>query len=40
MKKVGCPVINVSDKAIEETAGIIIDIMKENGLKVYKDNDR
>lgn len=40
MRKVGCPVINVSDKAIEETAGIIIDIMKENGLKVYKDNDR
>ena len=40
MKKVGCPVINVSDKAIEETAGIIIDIMKENGLKVYKENDR
>ena len=40
MKKVGCPVINVSDKAIEETAGIIIDIMKENGIKVYKDNDR
>ena len=40
MKKVGCPVINVSNKAIEETAGIIIDIMKENGLKVYKDNDR
>ena len=40
VKKVGCPVINVSNKAIEETAGIIIDIMKENGLKVYKDNDR
>ena len=40
MKKVGCPVINVSDKAIEETAGIIIDIKKENGLKVYKDKDR
>ena len=29
MKKIECPVIDVSDKAIEETAGIIIDIMKE-----------
>ncbi len=38
MKKVGCPVINVSNKAIEETAGIILDIMKENGLKIYKDS--
>ncbi|MGL6106606.1 pyruvate, water dikinase regulatory protein [Romboutsia sp.] len=36
MKKVGCPVIDVSNKAIEETAGIILDIMKENGLKIYK----
>jgi hypothetical protein len=40
MKKVGCPVIDVSSKAIEETAGIILDIMKENGLKVYKDGDK
>lgn len=40
MKKVGCPVIDVSNKAIEETAGIILDIMKENGLKIYKDNDK
>lgn len=38
MKKAGCPVIDVSNKAIEETAGIILDIMKENGLKIYKDN--
>ena len=30
MKKAGCPVIDVSNKAIEETAGIILDIMKEN----------
>lgn len=37
MKKIGCPVINVSNKAIEETAGIILDIMKENGLKIYKE---
>ncbi|WP_250674180.1 pyruvate, water dikinase regulatory protein [Paraclostridium ghonii] len=40
MKKVGCPVIDVSSKAIEETAGIIMDIMKENGLKVFRDNDK
>lgn len=37
MKKLSCPVINVSNKAIEETAGIILDIMKENGLKIYKE---
>lgn len=37
MKKVGCPVIDVSSKAIEETAGIVMDIMKENGITVYKD---
>ncbi|MGL5346497.1 MAG: pyruvate, water dikinase regulatory protein [Peptostreptococcaceae bacterium] len=40
MKRVGCPVIDVSNKAIEETAGIIMDIMKENGLSIYKDSDR
>ncbi|MBC6002335.1 Putative phosphotransferase yqfL [uncultured Clostridium sp.] len=40
MKKVGCPVIDVSNKAIEETAGIIMDIMKENGLKIFKDSDK
>ena len=33
-KRLGCPVINVANKAIEETAGIIIDIMKENGLNI------
>ncbi|MCT4585258.1 MAG: kinase/pyrophosphorylase [Peptostreptococcaceae bacterium] len=36
MRKIGCPIIDVSDKAIEETAGIIIDILKMNGIKVYK----
>ena len=40
MKKVGCPVIDVSNKAIEETAGIIFDIMKENGLNIYKEHDK
>ena len=33
MKKLSCPVINVANKAIGETAGLILDIMKENGLK-------
>ena len=39
MKKIGCPVINVSDKAIEETASDILDIMKEKGIhkKTHKD---
>lgn len=30
MDKIGCKTIDVSNKAVEETAGIIIDIMKEN----------
>ena len=29
MKRVGCPVINVSNKAIEETASLILDILKK-----------
>lgn len=37
MKTLKCPVINVSNKAIEETGGIIIDILKENGVAVEKD---
>ncbi len=28
MKRVGCPIINVSNKAIEETASLIIDVLK------------
>lgn len=40
MKKVGCPVIDVSSKAIEETAGIIMDIINENGLKIFRGNDK
>ena len=40
MKQVGCPVINVSNKAIEETAGIILDIIKENNLNIYRDGDK
>ncbi len=38
-KRLGCPVINVANKAIEETAGIILDIMKENGLNIFKDGE-
>jgi len=30
----GCPVIDVHNKAIEETAEIIIGIMRERGLEV------
>ncbi|NEX80186.1 kinase/pyrophosphorylase [Bacillus thermocopriae] len=29
MKRVGCPVIDVSNKAVEETAGIIMDMLKK-----------
>jgi hypothetical protein len=28
MKWVGCPIINVSNKAVEETAGLITDVLK------------
>ncbi|UOF88932.1 kinase/pyrophosphorylase [Fodinisporobacter ferrooxydans] len=31
MKRLGCPVINVSNKAVEETASIILDLMKRGG---------
>ena len=34
MKKIGCPVIDVSNKAVEETAEIIISYMKKNRLKL------
>lgn len=33
MKRLGCPVIDVSTKAIEESAGIILEIFKEMGHK-------
>jgi [pyruvate, water dikinase]-phosphate phosphotransferase / [pyruvate, water dikinase] kinase len=29
MKRVGCPVINVSNKAVEETASLILDLLKK-----------
>lgn len=37
MKRIGCPIIDVSNKAIEETAEIIISLLKKNGVKVVKD---
>lgn len=33
MKRIGCPVINVSNKAIEETSEIIISLLSKNGIK-------
>lgn len=33
MKRVGCPVINVANKAVEETASLIVDILKKRGTK-------
>lgn len=35
MKRIGCRIINVSEKAIEETADIIINHMKDNGINIY-----
>ena len=32
MRKLGCVVIDVTDKAIEETAEIVLDHMKSVGL--------
>lgn len=29
MKRVGCPIIDVSNKAVEETAGLIIEVLKK-----------
>lgn len=34
MRRIGCPVINVSNKAIEETADIVISLMEKSGLNV------
>ncbi len=37
MKRIGCPILDVSNKAIEETAELIISILKRNGVKIFKD---
>ena len=34
MKKIGCPMIDVSNKAVEETADIIINILKKQGIYI------
>lgn len=34
IRRIGCPVINVSNKAIEETADIVISMMKKSGIDV------
>ncbi len=36
MKRIGCPIIDVSNKAIEETADIIISILGKNGVAFKK----
>ncbi|AMA72366.1 MULTISPECIES: pyruvate, water dikinase regulatory protein [Aneurinibacillus] len=33
IERVGCPVIDVSNKAVEETANIIMEIIRRNGIK-------
>lgn len=37
MKRIGCPIIDVSNKAIEETAEIIISHLKKSGVKILPD---
>lgn len=37
MKKIGCKVIDVADRAIEETAEIIIHYMRKNGTLSHRD---
>lgn len=33
MKRIGCPIIDVSNKAIEETSGIVLSLLSKNGIK-------
>lgn len=33
MQRIDCPIINVSDKSIEETAGIIMDMLEKRGIR-------
>lgn len=32
MRKIGCPIIDVSNKAIEETAEIVVSLLNKNGI--------
>ncbi|MFC7062040.1 pyruvate, water dikinase regulatory protein [Halobacillus seohaensis] len=34
MKRIGCPVINVSNKAVEETADLILAMLKKRGVQL------
>jgi [pyruvate, water dikinase]-phosphate phosphotransferase / [pyruvate, water dikinase] kinase len=36
MKRLGCPVINVSNKAVEETADLILAMLKKRGVGVHE----
>lgn len=36
MKRIGCPVINVSNKAVEETADLILAMLKKKGTGVHE----
>ncbi|MGO4886640.1 pyruvate, water dikinase regulatory protein [Anaerobacillus sp. MEB173] len=36
MKKLGCPIINVSNKAVEETADLILAMLKKKGTGVHE----
>jgi regulator of PEP synthase PpsR (kinase-PPPase family) len=36
MKRLGCPVIDVSNKAVEEAADLILAILKKRGIGVYE----
>lgn len=35
MKRIGCPIIDVSSKAVEETAGIILEIFRDMGHEFF-----
>jgi len=35
MKRIGCPIVNVSGKAVEETAEVILSMLKKNKMKGY-----
>lgn len=37
MRKIGCPIIDVSNKAVEETAEIIFTYLKKNRVNIFKD---
>lgn len=36
MKRIGCPIINVSNKAVEETADLILAMLKKRGAGIHE----